>query len=454
MTSLLRASGLAVLLVLGAGVLVFSSVQGGERDTAAPPDPEQGVDAWTRVLEPVTITGAGLPQFDGVPLDELFVYAFSGTTWEQTPFEVDEVDAGGAYTVEDGLLDANDELVFMAMDLGQQANSSQWLEDPDSQNYVRYEVTVTDPLNPAQQGWVYVYRSATLVPAFADYVVWDAGNNRIVAGTYILGFEPETHAGTDSLELDGSGIDVLDRGKLRVNVICWIGPFPVEVTLTEEDLAGGWGGTPSIDGAVRAGGGSIESYSWSYHSLYGGKLVLDVEGIDPPDPCTDIDVNWLRASSDWLDPTGTGMAPAFYYDDNTPPGVAIDGAPDAIPPSPSVSFQQVSGSRGSLVQVMDIQLGGGTVTNYYKDDDTLDPDDTGEDQRSYGDAGYLVEAPTGQAVVDISTFVLDPGQPNVGATYTAYHANPLLAEAAPQTYEPPCDPVFNVYLPVILRSWP
>ncbi len=425
----------AILTLLGC-LLLVSAVQG---DTPRP------ANTWTRIREPVIVSGDQFPQFAGAALDDLFVYAYTGGSWTLVPFQFDEVDASGAYTVENELLDANDELVLMAMDLGDQADLGEWIPDVDSQTHPRYQLQVTNPLDPSEQGWIYVYRSATLAPTPpAGYVEWDAGNNQIVAGTYIMGFAPQDHVGPTSLELNGSGVDALDRNKIRLTVTCWVGPIPVEMTLTEEDLPLS-DPTPDIDGPVRLGGGNTDSSTWAYHSLYHLRAAVDLANLEPPDICTSIEINRVRVSSDWLDPTATGMAPATYYDSNTPGGVPIDGIPDAVPETPPTGWNQTSGALGSTVQVMDVLPGGGSVWNFYRDDQTLNPNDTG-DQQSFGDTGFGVDAPSDQLAFEILTFVLDPVQPNIGATYQSYHTHPLEVSAVAQSYD--CSPAGVSF------SWP
>jgi hypothetical protein len=432
---LVTALGLALWLLLAAAV----QTQG---DTPA--------SAWTRTLEPVVLTGDELWLFSNAGVDDLFVYAYNGSTWEAVPYQVDEVDASGVYTVEDGLLDANDEVVFMAMDLGEAADLGAWIADADSQNYPRYEVQVTDPLNAGQQGWAYVYRSTTLVPGPSDdYVDWNAGENQIVAATYRLAFSPTVHASVDALELNGSGVDALDRTKIRLNATCHL-PFPlppIGLMLTEEGLAGLSGFAPTVDGPVRVGSGDTEGGWWFYHSLYRTDAVLSVDDLAPPDACEQVDINWLRLSNDWLDPAVSGMAPATYYDSNTPDGVPIDGQPDVVPSTPHTTWLQVSGGQGSTVQVADITLGGGSLSNYYKDNLTVDSGDTGEDQQSFGDAGFRVDALVGQATVALLTFILGPGQPNVGATYQDYYGHPLQVAVMAQ------GAVHRVYLPLVFQTY-
>lgn len=411
----------------------------------------QGVEsapaARIRKQEPVILTGAQLPLVIGAPLDELYAYAYDGGDWAQIPFQIDEVDASGVYTVENGLLDENDELVFMAMDLGVQADPLAWIEDADSRNYPRYQVGVANPLNLAEQGWVYVYRSTTLAPGFADYVDWDEVNDRVLAGTYIAGFAPGVHPGLDSLELNGSGIDSVDRSKIRIEATCWLGPIPVSVTLTEEDLNDQSDAMPDIDGPVRVGSGNAEGVSWYYHSLYGSQVVFHVDDLESPVVCSSIELNAVRISVDWLDPAITGMAPATYYDSNVPGGLPIDGSSDNVPTTPTITWEQVSGGQGSVVQVLDVTLGGGTLTNYYKDDQTTDPDDTGDGQ-SFGDAGFRADDPAGEVAFGLFNFVLDPGQPNVGALYRGYYENPLEVTVVAQ------GEVHMLYLPLLSKQHP
>ncbi len=425
---------LALVLLVPAAASAGRAAGSGSSGGSGP----AGVLAWTRTLDPVTLNGAALPAFLGASLAELYVYSYRGSAWAQVPFQFDEVDASGEYAVVNGLLDAVDELTFMGGDLGEQASPAQWIDDPASQAYPRFEVRVTNPLNPAEEGWVYVYRSPTVAPGYADYVAWDGVGYRILGGSYVIGLDPSVMAGTATLELNGSGVDVLDRMKIRAGVTCWIGIFPISMTLTEEDLADALQAVPEIDGAVRVGGGSTAAAIWFYRSAYATQLSVNAEGLEL-DPCTSITIDYIRESSDWLDPSATGMAPATYYDDNTPGGVPVDGMPDTVPALPAVTWQQVSGGRGTVVTALDISFESGTISNYYLDKSALNGNDTG-DKRSYGDAGFRVDDPAGMVQVDLATYVLDPLQPNQGALYKSYQAHPLEATAAAQAWQPPCEP--------------
>ncbi len=176
---------------------------------------------------------------------------------------------------------------------------------------------------------------------------------------------------------------------------------------------------------------------------------MNIDDLTPPPPCTAFTINQIRLSSDWLDPATTGMAPATYYDNNTGAGVAIDGVPDSVPSTPVATWKQVSGGQGSIVQVVDVTIGAGQLSNYYKDDQIVDPDDTG-DGRSFGDAGFAVDDPAGQVSAETLTFFLDPDQPNLGLTYQSYYANPLEVAVTAQSY----GPHYYVYIPLLSKDTP
>ncbi len=417
--------GLVIWLLVGAAAVppnaasATTSVRA-EAGSAAVPSV-----TWARNLEPVVMSAASLPAFAGAPIHDLFAYEWVTGAWQQIPFQVDEVSPGGVYEAGDGLLDTNDELVFMAKDVGEQAGIGDWLANADAQAHTRYEVTITNPLAPSQKGWVYIYRSATLSPSPEDYVDWDSGGERIEAGSYVVGYDTEEHTGLDSLELNQSGVDAVDRTKLRASVTCWIGPNPTQDTYSEQGNEIAWDVTPTVDGRVRVGGGNASDSQWSYGSFFESRTVVDLDDIDAG-PCDEIEIHWLRITSDWRDPVASGMAPAIYYDTNTPAGVAIDGSPDTVATTPVNAWKQISGAHGTLVEVQEIEIDTGAIANYYADDDTeFEPYPPTGDGLQFGDSGFLVSNPSGVLSFADATFILPAGQPNVGATYRSYYENPL-----------------------------
>ncbi|MCB8950931.1 MAG: hypothetical protein H6650_02855 [Ardenticatenales bacterium] len=378
-----------------------------------------------RDIDPLQVEGEIMPAFWGFPIDELALYKYDAGAWSPIPFQVDEVDASGAYvTFEDGLMDANDELVFMGGDAGSSVLNNNWPDDAASKLHSRYVITATDPLNPADQGWVYLYRSPTLPHSNQSYISWDYGQQTLTASSYTLSFD-SNFVGFANLELNGSG-DVLDRQKIRV-----VNTFGV---ITEEAIQA------PVDltniGPVRAlggGGGALLNFAFAF---YGARMKIRL-GVNMQD-IGPIHFDSARLSLDMLNPATSEMAPATYYDSNLATGVPIDGMADNVPPTPPNHWYEVSGAVGSLVHIFDVNPGNGIRTNYYLDNSSIDPDDTG-DQRSYGDAGILISAPSpdisiGYVTAAQTTYILPAAQGNVGQTYTDRAHNPLTAAAAAENY--------------------
>jgi pimeloyl-ACP methyl ester carboxylesterase len=361
-----------------------------------------------RELEPVILTGRAVAALTSLPADELIVYAHSGGGWTQIPFQVDEVTAAGAYTTtEDGLLDANDEIVFMARDLGDRAppNVSPTAKLPISPGW--YEIEVIDPLSPTLKGWAYLVHSSVLTPSVtADYVDFAPAFHRINAADYGLGFGV-THTGMDYLTLGSGGMEILDRTKTRLD--CGI---PFICPITEETMS------PLPDDLIKDGpvrviarGGQVLAYGsmarWS--STY--------------------DVPWflwgsVRISTDFNE-AATG---AVYYSAVVTEGVTVDGITDTIPTGHLSAWWQLSTDTGTLIHVADTSSIGGIQSNYYVDNAEWDASDTG-DRRHYGDTGVRIDAPRLSFTYTATAYFLQDLQPNVGSTYEAFSSHPLLATA-------------------------
>lgn len=377
-----------------------------------------------RTLEPIVVKGP----FSGVPVDQLFVYREVGGVWEQIPFQIDEVTASGNYTaVEDNLMDANDEIVFMAKDLGDQATTSITASLTISDTF--YEVAVSDPLAPAKKGWAYIVRSHSPGPGSpVDYAGYTAGNLRINTATYAVGWEAAAHAGLNYLSLSGSS-DLLDRTKLRVHGFFLGIPFK----RTEEDLS-----VPPIvlikDGPVRVIVKRSGATTFGYESLLHTITPIDLSAV----PGT---ITLVRVSTDLASTTGSGT----FYNENQPGGVTIDGNPDIVGLTLTKSWRQVSLSSGSLIQVLDLGAIGGTVSHYYKDNSTIDGTDTG-DQRSYGDSGVMIANPSSdQFTTETAQYILPGSQSNRGNEFYNNFNNPLHVSIQIHGGIP-------TYLPLILKN--
>jgi hypothetical protein len=151
-------AAIALTVVLFGDTVADVAAQGGEAKTL------------TRDLEPATVYGSQVAGLGGAPVDDLFLYTFNGEVLSgQIPVQVDEVTAGGDYVgSEDGLLDGDDEIVLMAMDLGDRPADPTALIGTLPISATWYEIEVDDPLSPGQKGWAYLVRSSTLTPGFTD----------------------------------------------------------------------------------------------------------------------------------------------------------------------------------------------------------------------------------------------------------------------------------------------
>jgi len=375
-----------------------------------------------RYDEPIVVTGAELSALQGTPTDELFVYAYRGDDWQQIPFQVDEK-ASGVYTSTQGNpLDHDDEIVAMASDLGDRPSVENIAASlPISQTW--YRIDVSDPLSPSAKGWAYVVRSASLTKSFTQtYASFDPMTERISTSHYDLGFL-SGQQGFDHLALNGSGKDILDRTKIRIEL------FGGVVTYTEDDnVLDAPDPVPVKNGPVRVivPGRGVVGYRTMFVIQVGGDLPLEPTAV--------------RLSTDF----NADVVPATYYDANTSSGVSIDGEPDDVPDTPLSSWRQVSSDSGSLVQVSDTSGSGGTPTNYYRDDASLDNDDTG-DRKSYGDMGARVEDPNQLISYTSLLFVLPGSASNVGEQYQAWTAQPL--EITAVQGKP-----YHVNLPLVVRQ--
>jgi len=140
-----------------------------------------------RFPDPVVIRGEILARLAGRPLEGLRLLAWEGGEPAAIPFQVDEYTEDGRKVLPrgaennreegNGLLGPQDELVFMAHDLGDRAPREQW--PPAAREGL--EIQVTDPLND-RRGWAYLFDYEASPPPlspvrYVDYD-WDANRTR------------------------------------------------------------------------------------------------------------------------------------------------------------------------------------------------------------------------------------------------------------------------------------
>jgi hypothetical protein len=183
-----------------------------------------------REIDGVVITGDLLPEFIGVRPEKIRVYAENQGALAVIPFQVDELtDDRLAFILpegskpntdlSDGVFSLQDEIAFMARDLGGRVDEKSWPDGFDK----AAEVEVIDPLN-GERAWAYIFsfeKPPELSPD--DYVLWDEEKEEVRTRYYINGYP----AGRNKIYFSrvaspppyGTGVDYVDRMKLRFHFI-------------------------------------------------------------------------------------------------------------------------------------------------------------------------------------------------------------------------------------------
>jgi hypothetical protein len=132
-----------LLMLTPANILISGEEKEGPLGGGGDVEP-LGTIGWNtlgRTKEPVVVTGLQVLDLLGTPVNstdvfsqdnDILVYVWNGSTetWKQIPFQVDERNSTtGSYGVNnsDGVLDGNDEIVFMSGDAGDQASKNEWV---------------------------------------------------------------------------------------------------------------------------------------------------------------------------------------------------------------------------------------------------------------------------------------------------------------------------------------
>lgn len=375
------------------------------------------IDQLVRDLEPVVVTGSQINAFISANNNDIFVYNYDAAAdaWTQIPFQIDDVGADASYFSEvDGVLDNNDELVFMAKDGGDQAGPGVWITDADSRNYQRYEIRLTDSVNPALQAWAYIYRSSTLsYSAPVDYISANATLDQITSAAYELGHN--ANGVMDRLQISAAGggnnMDIVDREKVRIlGAIAFI-----SYELNEDNVSTLNRGYK--DGTVRVL--REQTYHFAFGSSSYDKAVserfyerLALTGGSLGSIGAEYGVNYIRQSLD-LNSAASGMQ--FYSDLNN--SLVIDGitdAPNTTLPNPGLTWNMVTGAPGTILQVVNLPAIGNPQVLYYYDNSSGGSNDgtadTG-DMASWGDIGVSFTHPNiGTFAVGYSRFFLGANQ--------------------------------------------
>jgi hypothetical protein len=383
----------------------------------------QAASPLSRTADPVVLTGADVPQLDGISPGALVAFRYT-TAWEQIPVQVDEravVDLGTVYnstpvgvrvlTYTDPntftgpdpnpALDSDDEIALMAKDAGVKAPA---LSAPDGNLVVAgtgVEVAINDPLAPTQTGYVYLFKQAGALSASAgrQYVSYQFN---LLSGAYKTSYKtskgpnPENSVVAspsfysqhfsdrwvdDELHITAgtsSGVDILDRHK---NLFA-----PGDCMRSEDTFSSGEGAfIVNKAGPVRA----IRSYlgansgplTQRQHIFYERRQEIT----------TFLRVHAIAGIMDFFDysPAAKGMK---YYNDLNRSGVTVDGLADAVGAG-AIQWEMVNGPQGALAisHSISTDIPGFAYSSYYLDDSARPRDKqcTG-DKAAYGSSGMWI----------------------------------------------------------------
>ncbi len=389
----------------------------------------------TRAEDPVVLTGSTLTGLRGRAPNRIVAFRVTPEgAWQQVPVQVDEravVDFGAVPATNDtpgtvgtvyggapiGVtalqytdpntftgpdpdtsFDNDDELVFMASDLGGTAPEGSPAGVVAGSGV---EVTVTDPLDDDATGWLYLYESAgSLQPgAGRTYVTYSFGltsggyratykrsdgpnpeNTTVTTGRYARHFGDRWL--DDQLVVragNATRVDLLDRHKSRL--------IPGNCGRSEDtfnDAEGAFvvnksGPVRAIRSYVGANSGPLTQRT---HLFYAGRQ----------DVVTDLRVHAIPGVVDYYDysAAASGMR---YANDRNRGGVVVDGQPDTLAAGRQ-NWELLTGSQGSIVQTHRTETNvpglASAGTNYYLDDSTPAEAQCTGDAASYGASGLWV----------------------------------------------------------------
>ncbi len=223
----------------------------------APAAAPAGAKTLGRTEDPVIVKGESLAAMLGRPVTGLRAYALRAGRFEPIPFQVDEFNKKGQVVLaqgkdpgedeDKGMLDANDEVVVMAMDLGDRATAAMFPAGMRAAG----EVEAADPAG-AGRGWIYVLDFDAPPPESpVRYVKYDPVKDVAETPIFLVDFNERRSILLDDLRIKSAatemGPNLIDRIQVRMT-------FKTRTFLTfhfdEEDIHSKV--TAYKDGPVRA----------------------------------------------------------------------------------------------------------------------------------------------------------------------------------------------------------
>ncbi|HYM14540.1 MAG TPA: hypothetical protein VEZ14_03200 [Dehalococcoidia bacterium] len=432
-----------------------------------------GGSTLNRPEDPVVLTGSDVPTLTGIAPHDLVAFRYDGG-WTQIPVQVDERDSRTFTAVYNGVVtssvtelfytdpntwvgadsdptfDATDEVAFMSKDAGGAAAS--FAPPPHTVAGSGVQATITDPLAPSQEGWVYLFHSdGSLDPAAGQsYVSYafslNSGNYK---ATYTLGDTHPALAGNpenstittpnysyhfgDRWQEDQMKISV--GGSANVNILDRHKPMfaPGNCGRTE-DTFDGYIDTLPIEGAFVANkAGPVRAIRSFVGANSGPRTERDeIFYAQRQDIRTELRVHAIPSIMDLFDysPAASGMT---YYNDLNTGGLTVDGVPDSAALG-QIHWQMVTGAQGTVVMsgAIATNIPGFTYTSYYEDNKVNPTTQCTGDAFAYGTSGVNITGIPGGIPCT------DPGlgcTAYLNSTSTLYYEPPSQAVAVAQALD-------------------
>ena len=382
-----------------------------------------------RPADPVVITGAAVPTLTGIAPDELVAFHYEGG-WQQIPVQVDEratqsfnaiYNQSGSFfggyselaysdpatfsgADPNSLLDNDDEIAFMAKDAG--GTPPSFSEPTGVVPGSGIELIISDPLNPTETGWVYLFRQdGTLDPAAGQHYV--SYSFDLLSGPYLTtyttadGPNPENssvsspyyarHFGDrwldDELHVTAgaaTGVDILDRHKALF--------APGNCVRSEDTFDNGDpSGFPGEGAFIVNKSGPVRAIRAWVGANSGPRTQREEVFYERrQDVRTFLRVHAIPSVMDFFDYSSAASGMTYYNDFNTS-GVPINGVNDAPTLGP-ITWELVTGPQGSvtLAYSLSTDIPGLAYTSYYLDDSTPAVTQCTGDSAAYGSSGAYV----------------------------------------------------------------
>lgn len=441
------ASGSSVLLLLVALVAVQWAQAGTRNGGSGDPG---------RDWETVVVSGASLPVLWGLPVEDLTLFRYDPDTqaFVPVPMQVDErllkvFNPGSplefsehmydVFGEEDGTLDADDEVVFLFRDAGEQAPvDAAWPENADP---LRFEIAVQDPLPAGGEPgrWLYLYTGAGLPQSSEAYLTWDGlDTSSITTENFSVDYQGRwLFTGLRVASPCGDGLDLIDRFKGRAVPLADLEQDEEDWNLNSEYL----GGIVGPVRAIRYVRGARSAVNTIHH---------DVITPDVWYRKLNIRVHVLAAVKfylDWLPSAG-----AVFYTPDQPAGVSVDGIPDPEMGTAFVSWSVMKTTGGGVVALFEVPPSPlyDQKNLYYLDDAAYDDalahkeSYSDDDDAAFGNHGVvlldLADSNLQAIPVDLTLFPIcaDTGGVGLVTSYQEKVSYPLMPDVIPQS---DCGPV-------------